>query len=91
VPTLSKCPREDLSLTSSMSAVQGAYVDILNIDWKGCEVRVLNEMVATYNRSSVPFGQVIIKAQGDPTTFAPTLKVLTTLRNLGFALFHVEL
>lgn len=65
------------------------YIDIFKIDCEGCEYGVVDDMVALYDRNTVPFGQILMEIHFRKRIPAAR-QLVAKLEDLGYRMFHAE-
>lgn len=56
---------------------------------QGCEFAVVEEMASVFTRDAPPFGQILMEIH-DTRNVTSMVRLIGTLENLGYRLFHTE-
>lgn len=78
-----------LTVPGLIARLNVTFIDIFKIDCDGCEHGVVEDMALHYDRTTVPFGQILMEIHF--TNHLPiNQKLVATLESLGYRMFHTE-
>lgn len=95
IPTRAKFPPQFrnavlLTVPEVLEALNVSYVDVFKIDCEGCEYGVVEDMVKLYDRTTVPFGQILMEVHFLIQQHIAARNLVTRLEGLGYRMYHSE-